>query len=226
MQHSRVIPLVNQGDFRQSKRLDAKNRPIQKIIVDGRSVNLYVGPDAHGFIVENDVGDYIMVGNEKRWWRGIIDPLPNDPRLDFLKDFGLCSIKPDAFQRGLQTVIKDAIASQGFRIIAEKTLQMERDDIFRLYPYFFESEWESVLVRFFSSGMTQFMILRGESVVSRLLEMRKEIREKYRNPDEHPVMNLFHCSDSKADAIREAILFFTVDELVQYVGCSDETCFE
>ncbi len=222
MRYVNVYPVTGKNTLCESQWIDSKKRPIRKIVVEGKPVDLYVGPDAHGFITESSEGDYIMVGNEKRWWRGIIDPIPDDPRLNSLNEFGFCSIKPDAFKRGLDSAIKEELSLRGFVLMGEKTVQMRQSDIFRLYPYFFEPEWESVLVGYFTSGITQFMILHGESVTERLLEARKTIRGVYRNPQEHPVMNLFHCSDSNAEAIREALLFFNVEELIGCVGYLSE----
>ncbi|MDD2766275.1 MAG: nucleoside-diphosphate kinase [Candidatus Moranbacteria bacterium] len=129
--------------------------------MNGQQFNFYVGPDAHGFIFEDEEGEYINVGNEKRWWRGTLEPIPNILRPDRLNEFGFCSIKPDAFERGLAEFIRAEIESMGLEIIGKKAVLIEKSELFRLYPYFFESEWESVLIKYFCSAPTLFMILRG-----------------------------------------------------------------
>lgn len=212
---------TSEDEIRKNQILDSKNRPICLVRVDGQKLRLYVGPDAHGFIFEDENGEYIKVGNEKRWWRGVLDPLPDDSRLSRLKKFGFCSIKPDAYERNLDGFIRTELESIG-RIVGEKRVLLEESNLFRLYPYFFEPEWETVLIEYFCSSPTLFIVLAGESVTDKLLELRRKIRSSYRIPKEHPIRNLFHCSDSQVEAIREAIIFFSVEELIKLVGCSAE----
>lgn len=212
---------ASEDEIRRNQTFDSKNRPICLVRVNGQRLKLYVGPDAHGFIFEDESGEYIKVGNEKRWWRGVLDPLPDDSRLSRLNKFGFCSIKPDAYERNLDGFIRTELEAIG-KIVGEKKVLIKKSNLFRLYPYFFEPEWESVLVEYFCSSPTLFMVLAGESVTDRLLELRSKIRLNYRIPKEHPIRNLVHCSDSQAEAIREAVIFFELEELIKLVGYSAE----
>lgn len=214
--------VVSEEEIQKNLIFDLKNRPICLVRINGQQLRFYVGPDAHGFIFESEDGDYIKVGNEYRWWRGILDPIPNDSRLNRLNEFGFCSIKPDAFERGLDSLIKEEIKSMGMEIVDEKSVLIKKSELFHLYPYFFESEWESVLIKYFCSAPTLFMVIRSQAATNQLLDLRRMIRSNFRKPEEHPIRNLFHCSDSKMEAVREAIIFFGVEGLVELVGCSKE----
>lgn len=55
-----------------------------------------------------------------------------------------------------------------------------------------------------------------------LLKLRKAMRLKFRKSEEHPIRNMFHCSDSQLEAIREASIFFGAEELLKLVGCSED----
>lgn len=116
--------------------LDSKNRPICKVKVNGRAYSYYLGPDANGIIFSDSNGEYISVGNELRWWRGIIDSVPDPNFLAALNDFGFSIIKPDALERGVDQIIRDNIEDIGLSIKAEKELLIDRENLFRLYPYF------------------------------------------------------------------------------------------
>jgi nucleoside diphosphate kinase len=210
--------IVSEEDVLKNKTIDSKNRPVCLVRINGYQFKFYIGPDASGFIFEDADGEYIKVGNEKRRWRGILDPIPDDPRLNGISEFGFCSIKPDAFERGLDKIIQHEIKSMGLEIIGSKTVRLAESTLFRLYPYFFEPEWELVLTKYFCSAPSLFLIIKGQSITNQLLELRKRIRLNLRNPEEHPIRNLFHCSDSQIEAIREAIIFFGTDELIELVG--------
>ncbi len=209
---------ISEGWIREHTVSDSKNRPVCLVDLNGRTLQLYVGPDAHGFIHQDQYGEYIRVGNEKRRWRGILDRLPNDIALDSLEEFGLCALKPDAFERNLDGVILDRIHEMGLHVVRRKDIVMEKNHLFQLYPYFFEKEREQMLKRHFFAGLMSFMLVKGVSVTETLLAIRKETRSKYRIPEEHPVKNLFHCADFAEEALREAVIFFSIPDIVDAVG--------
>lgn len=197
--------------------LDAKNRPVRLIKVNGVTFNYYVGPDAHGFIVRDGTGEYLMVGNEKRWWRGIIDSAP-EKVADSVVDFGLMAIKPDAFQRQLDRMIRLLIETAGLDIVRTKLIRLDQDQLFRLYPYFFEPNWEAALVRYFCSAETLFLLVTGQDVIRKGLEVREYVRAHHRIKDDHPVINLIHSPDTREDAYREASIIFGKEGTINSAG--------
>jgi nucleoside diphosphate kinase len=209
---------INEDWIREHTVLDSKNRPVCQVKLNDKTLQLYVGPDAHGFIHRDRYGEYIRVGNEKRRWRGILGGAPGGLVLEDFEEFGLCALKPDAFVRGLDGVIIDIIREKGLDIVQRKDIVLKEEELFRLYPYFFEKEWEFMLKRHFLSDSMSFMLIKGSSVTASLLALRKEIRSTYRIPEEHPVRNLFHCADFAEEALREALIFFSVDEIIDAVG--------
>ncbi len=198
--------------------LDAKNRLIRLVKADGVTFRYYIGPDASGFILEDGTGEYLLVGNEKRWWRGVIDSIPDEVELCAIGEFSLLSVKPDAFQRKLDDVIFAELDRFGLSIVRRREILVDRDLLFRLYPYFFESDWEEALVRYFCSSKTLFLLVTGEHAIQKGLELRSNIRARYRNKNDHPVINLIHSPDSREEAYREALLFFQKDDIASAVG--------
>lgn len=194
---------------------DRQGRLIRKVESDGKRLSYYVGVDAQGFIRRDREGEYVMVGEEKRYWRGILDKFPD--QLLFLKDFNICILKPDSQTYGLQQEILDILRDR-FEIIAQKSLCLDREKIFRLYPYFFTKDWESNLVSYLTSGASSCVLLSGYDIFRRMLEVRNYVRVKYGLPDKHPVFNLIHCADNKEEAIRESLLFFDSATLIELIG--------
>lgn len=204
--------------FHQKVALDSKNRPICNVEINGQAYSYYLGPDANGIIFSNLNGEYISVGKELRWWRGIIDRIPDPTLLSALNDFGFSIIKSDALERGLDRIIRDNIEGIGLNIKAEKEITMDRESLFRLYPYFFEESWEKMLVGYFCSSSMICLLITGQNATTSLIKIRDHIRSAYRNHKEHPIINLFHAADSQTDAFREANLFFHENELIKIIG--------
>ncbi|MDA3840786.1 MAG: hypothetical protein PF572_06920 [Patescibacteria group bacterium] len=201
------------------RRKDSKNRTICSIKLNGNFYNFYIGPDANGIIYEDEGEEYILVGNEKRVWRGQIKENQEIEVLEHkLEDFGFCILKPDCFKRGLEKPIRKFLKSQGFKVVLKKMVRIEENIIYNLYPYFFESSWEKSLIEYYKSGDSQILLLGGDNCIEKLLKIRKTIRNKFILNDNHPVINLFHAPDTREDAIREASLFFEFNEIKNHIG--------
>lgn len=56
---------TSEDEIRKNQILDSKNRPICLVRVDGQKLRLYVGPDAHGFILRMRMVNTSKLGMRK-----------------------------------------------------------------------------------------------------------------------------------------------------------------
>ena len=138
--------------------IDEKGRLVRRVTLGLKERLYYVGTNIHGFIEADDRGEYIAVQNEKRYWRGIFVPFPDE--LLLLNDFNFCILKPDCVERGLVREVKSIIADS-FKVFAERPVILDRQKAFRLYPYFFEEDWERNLLEYLASGPSLCLLVSG-----------------------------------------------------------------
>ena len=127
----------------------------------------------------------------------------------------LSIIKPDAVQRNLENEIKDMFINQGFKIIKEKKIQIEKSEAEKFYKVHESKPFYVDLCEYLASGPILVMILEKEDAV---LSNRKlmgatnpkeaeegTIRKKYGISIDK---NSVHGSDSFQNAKVEIDFFF------------------
>ena len=127
----------------------------------------------------------------------------------------LSIIKPDAVERGLDKEIKEIFIKNGFSIIKEKKIQIEKIEAEKFYKVHETKPFYSDLCSYLSSGPIVVMILERENAI---LENRKlmgatdpvkaeegTIRKKYGISIDK---NSVHGSDSPDNAKIEIDFFF------------------
>lgn len=125
------------------------------------------------------------------------------------------AIKPDAVQRGLIGEIIQRFERKGFKILAMKMMQLDKDIAEKHYAEHKGKPFFDNLVRFITSGPIVAMVLEGENTVSMVRKMMGAtnpqnaesgtIRADYGQITER---NIVHGSDSPESAKREIALFF------------------
>lgn len=199
--------------------IDHMGRLVRRVQFHGKEYAYYFGNNTQGIIEHDADGDYIVVDGQKRYWRGIAEQIPDE--LLFLKDFSICILKPDARRSALEGEIRGLI-SNNFTIITERDILLNREKIFRLYPYFFTSDFEIELLKYLSSGPSCGILVSGHDIIKRAIELRNYIRLMYNHGEKkHPVYNLVHSADNQEEAIRGALQFFTADELICLIGLKE-----
>lgn len=207
--------------MKQSKEtIDNKGRPVRvSISPDGNiSCAYYLGRDAEGLIKIEDNKEYVEVDGEKRYWGGIIEPLPNDSRIQQLNDFSVMVIKPDGTELSLERAIIHLIECSGGEIILSRNFVYNENLIRRMYPHFFNPQWEQELFDYLMSGSSQCLLVKGKKIHHTLFAIRNDIRHLFGYDKEPRVRNLVHSARKQSDAIRQALLFFTLDEIVDSIG--------
>ena len=130
----------------------------------------------------------------------------------------LSIIKPDAVERNLSEEIKNDFKNNGFKIVKEKKVKIEKIDAEKFYEVHQAKPFYNDLCNYLSSGTIVVMILEKDNAI---LDNRKimgatdpskadegTIRKKYGiSIDKSSV----HGSDSPENAIKEINFFFQKD---------------
>ncbi|WP_420432811.1 nucleoside-diphosphate kinase [Hyphobacterium sp.] len=130
-------------------------------------------------------------------------------------------IKPDATARNLTGKINAKIEDAGLRIIAQKRIQLTRDQAEGFYAVHKERPFYNDLVSFMISGPVVVQVLEGEDAIAKYREVmgatnpedavdgtiRKEFAESIE-------ANSVHGSDAPETAAQEIPFFFSDDEIV------------
>ena len=127
----------------------------------------------------------------------------------------LSIIKPDAVERNLEGEIKEMFKSNGFQIIKEKKIQIEKAEAEKFYKVHETKPFYNDLCEYLSSGPIVVMILQKENAVKGNRELmgatnpkdaeEGTIRKKYGVSIDK---NSVHGSDSVDNAKIEIDFFF------------------
>lgn len=194
--------------------LDEKNRKVILVEENGVVERYYDGPDVQGIIMSDIAGEYVLHNGQKRYWRGIIDPMPEAINQLSIEPIGFIVLKPDCVKRNLVSDVISELESADIEIVTSKRVHLSSIDVYRLYPYFHTPDWEEELVIYMSSGESVCLITRLDGFSGNLKQLRIRIREMFRDKqEESKVVNVIHISDSSEDSLREALIFFDLSEL-------------
>ena len=127
----------------------------------------------------------------------------------------LSIIKPDAVERSLDKEIKNIFLANGFKIVKEKKIQLEKSDAEKFYKVHETKPFYDDLCNYLSSGPVLVMVLKKVNAVA---DNRKIMGAT--NPQEADIgtirkefgisidKNSVHGSDSKENAKKEISFFF------------------
>ena len=127
----------------------------------------------------------------------------------------LSIIKPDAVERNLENEIKEMFKSNGFKILKEKKIQIEKSEAEKFYKVHETKPFYSDLCDYLSSGPIVVMVLEKENAVLGNRELMGATNPK--DADEHTIRkkygisidkNSVHGSDSVENAKTEIDFFF------------------
>ena len=127
----------------------------------------------------------------------------------------LSIIKPDAIERNLDDKIKSIFIQEGFKIIKEKKIKLEKDDAEKFYKVHETKPFYNDLCEYLSSGPIVTMVLEKENAVSSNRQIMGATDPK--NAEEGTIRKQFgisidknsvHGSDSIENAKKEINFFF------------------
>ena len=129
-------------------------------------------------------------------------------------------IKPDATRRNITGQVAARLEDGGLRIVAQKRINMTREQAEGFYAVHKERPFYGDLVAFMTSGPVVVQVLEGENAVARNREImgatnpadadEGTIRKDFAESVE---ANSVHGSDSQENAAIEIAFFFSDDEI-------------
>ena len=127
----------------------------------------------------------------------------------------LSILKPDAVERNLDEKIKSIFIKEGFKIVKEKKIKLEKVDAEKFYKVHETKPFYKDLCEYLSSGPVVAMVLEKENAVSSNRQIMGATDPK--NADEGTIRKQFgisidknsvHGSDSIENAKKEINFFF------------------
>ncbi len=133
----------------------------------------------------------------------------------------LSIIKPDATKRNITGKIIDRFESAGLRVVAQKRLQLSKEQAEGFYAVHKERPFFGDLVAFMTSGPVVVQVLEGEGAIAKNREVMGATNPKEAEPGtiradfaENIEANSVHGSDAPETAAEEIKFFFKDDEIV------------
>jgi nucleoside-diphosphate kinase len=136
------------------------------------------------------------------------------------KERTLSIIKPDATRRNLTGKINARFEDAGLRIVAQKRLQLSKQQAEKFYEVHAARPFYGELVAFMISGPVVVQVLEGDNAVARNRDIMGATNPANAAPGtirkdfaESIEANSVHGSDSLENAAREIAFFFTETEI-------------
>src|SRR6476619_1484587 len=130
-------------------------------------------------------------------------------------------LKPDATARNLTGAINAIIEKSGLRIVAQKRVQITREQAEKFYGVHRERPFFGELVEFMTSGPVVVQVLEGENAIAKYREVMgatdpaKAAPGTIRKTHARSIgENSVHGSDAADTAAREIAQFFSENEMV------------
>ena len=152
-------------------------------------------------------------------------------------------IKPDGVARGLIGEIIKRFEQRGFKIVALKLVQVNKDFAKMHYTEEIEKrrgkQVREALLDYVTSGPVVAMVVEGVDAIENVRKLVGSTESKsslpgtirgdyshvsfdYADQNHLPVRNVVHASSDKTDAIYEISLWFSIEEFFSYRLSSEE----
>lgn len=130
-------------------------------------------------------------------------------------------VKPDATKRNITGKVIDRLESAGLRVVAQKRIQLTKDQAENFYGVHRERPFFNDLVSFMISGPVVVQVLEGEDAIAKNREVMGATNPADAAPGtiradfaESIDANSVHGSDAPETAAEEIKFFFSDDEIV------------
>ena len=130
-------------------------------------------------------------------------------------------VKPDATKRNITGKVNAKIEDAGLRIIAQKRIQLSKEQAGEFYAVHKERPFYNDLVEFMTSGPVVVQVLEGENAIAKYREVMGATNPKEAEAGtiraefaESIDANTVHGSDAPETAAEEIPFFFSDDEIV------------
>ncbi len=130
-------------------------------------------------------------------------------------------VKPDATKRNITGKVNAKIEDAGLRIIAQKRIQLSKEQAGEFYGVHKERPFYNDLVEFMTSGPVVVQVLEGENAIAKYRDVMGATNPKEAEAGtiraefaESIDANTVHGSDAPETAAEEIPFFFSDDEIV------------
>jgi nucleoside-diphosphate kinase len=130
-------------------------------------------------------------------------------------------VKPDATKRNITGKVNAKIEDAGLCIIAQKRIQLSKEQAGEFYAVHKERPFYNDLVEFMTSGPVVVQVLEGENAIAKYREVMGATNPKEAEAGtiraefaESIDANTVHGSDAPETAAEEIPFFFSDDEIV------------
>ncbi|MDK2372138.1 MAG: nucleoside-diphosphate kinase [Candidatus Korarchaeota archaeon] len=165
----------------------------------------------------------------------------DEEHISSLPKMTFAMVKPDAFVRGLAPEVISRLKESGLIPVAMKVTEMDETLIDELYMFvkqkYFDSWW--IMPKVFSQAPVIPMILIGdpgefEHLSAKLRDIigpttpdaGKPGNLRYDLKGTNRVLNIIHAADDPAAAVREASVFFDLDEILDAMLSTEEVRYD
>jgi 8-oxo-dGTP pyrophosphatase MutT (NUDIX family) len=114
-------------------------------------------------------------------------------------DFAMVLIKRDARERDLESEILEGLKAEGLNIGEVGIVQFDLEFLKEFYQWPV-IQYPKEMEGYMCVAPLKVLIVKGNDAVSKAMSVKERLRSKY---SDSPLKNLFHCSSSPADALRE-----------------------
>lgn len=139
------------------------------------------------------------------------------------KDWTLVIEKPDAIELGIEDEIKERLQERGLQIVmGKKAIELTDAMVDKIWlPPKDRDPWYHATVSYMKRLPVNVYLARGEDASKAVTDVKMELRKKYdknyRDDDNAPVErrveSIIHGSDRMEELARQALLFFSYDDL-------------
>lgn len=162
----------------------------------------------------------------------------DEEHLKSFENFTFALIKPDAFARGLAPEVLERLLENGFIVSALRVTEMDPEIIDELYMFvkqrYSDSWW--IMPKVFSQAPVVALVLthEGGDASSRLRDLIGPTTPEAGRPGNlrydmkgtNRALNIIHAADDPASALREALVFFEMDEVLDAMLSSENLAYE
>jgi nucleoside-diphosphate kinase len=142
-------------------------------------------------------------------------------------------VKPDGVQRAMVGQVISRLESKGLKLVAARFMRIDDDLASRHYGEHKGKAFYEPLIKYITSGPVLATVWEGKGAISTVRTLVGKTNPLEAAPGTirgdygmETGRNIIHASDSPASAEREINLFFTEDELLDYVRMDGEWVYE
>ncbi|MEM2291372.1 MAG: nucleoside-diphosphate kinase [Candidatus Korarchaeum sp.] len=162
----------------------------------------------------------------------------DDEHLRALDSFTFALLKPDTFARGLVPEVMERLKDSGFLIGAIKLTEMDPAMIDELYMFVkqrYSDSWWIMPKVFNQAPVVAVLLLHEEGDASSRLrevvgpttpEAGKPGNIRYDMKGANRALNVIHAADDPASALREALVFFEMEEILDAMLSSESASYD